>query len=147
MPRTGVPPAAAAEPAVPSIDTLVTWIPGEVIATYSAIVLVLQPEDGGLEVTSVGLLIAGIVAAGPLTWLGGWSKTDDLDARATKELLLRTGLATVAFAIWSFVVPGAAWYDIASVAEDADVFPLAAALVGAAFALLAEGLVRRVAKP
>jgi hypothetical protein len=84
---------------------------------------------------------------GSTHWLGGWSKTDDLDARATKERLLRTGLATVAFAIWSFVVPGAAWYGIASVAEDADVFPLAAALAGAAFALLAEGLVRRVAKP
>ena len=32
------------QPAVPSVDTLITWVPGEVIAAYAAIVLALQPE-------------------------------------------------------------------------------------------------------
>lgn len=135
---------------VPSVDTLVKWIPGEVIAAYAAIVLALQPEgetsgdSTPLEITSGWWLIGGVMFAALLTWLAGWSKTQDLDQSATKELATRTVLAAVAFVIWSVVVPGSWWFSIESFAKNSTVVPLVAGLIGAAFALLAEGVVRRV---
>jgi hypothetical protein len=93
---------------------LSTWLSGEVVAAYAAIVFALQPEltNGTappLKVTWGGWLVVEIVFAGLQTWLGGWSKVDDLTREATKELAARTLHAGVAFAIWSFVVPGAWW--------------------------------------
>ena len=139
--------AAPEPPATPSIDTLVKWIPGEVIATYSAIVLALQPDAGDLKITSSGLLIAGIVAAAAVTFAAGWSATDDLDGRATRELAARTVFAAGAFAIWSLVVPGSAWYGWGEVADAGEAVPLAAAFGGALYALIAEGSVRRIGRP
>jgi hypothetical protein len=146
VPTTG---QAPAEPGAPSIDTLITWIPGEVIAAYAAIVLALQPEQTGSEsvsikITSWGWLVAGIVFAAVLTWLGGWSKTDKLGGTARKELAARVMLASIAFAIWSFVVPGSWWYSIDKVAEYQTIVPIAAGLVGVVFGLFAEGVVRRL---
>jgi hypothetical protein len=144
--------SATVQPAVPSIDTLVTWIPGEVIAAYAAIVLALQPEQTSgeppppLEVTSGWWLFGGVLLAGLVTWLGGWSKTQDLDAAARKELIARTVLAGGAFAIWSVVVPGSWWYSIDDIAENQAVAVILAGLLGATYALLAEGLVRRVGR-
>jgi hypothetical protein len=135
-----------------SLDTLVAWIPGEVIAAYAAIVLALQPEqtEGGgappIEVTAYGWLIGAIAFAAALTFLAGWSKTDDLDSKAAKELGTRVFLAAVAFAIWSFVVPASWWYSIDQIAENQKLIPIVAGLVGVAFGLFAEGLVRRVAR-
>jgi hypothetical protein len=123
-----------------------------VIAAYSGIVLALQPERAGggdppaIEVTSGWWLVAGVVFAAFLTFLGGFSKTDDLTPSATKELVARMLFAAGAFAIWSFVVPAAWWYSIDALAENHAVVPLVAGLMGAAFALLAEGVVRRVGR-
>lgn len=148
--RAGADPATV-EPAVPSVDTVVTWIPGEVIASYAAIVLALQPEAGDdgvappIEITWGGWLIAGVVFAGVLTWLGGWSKSDNLSRAATRELAARVILAGGAFGIWSAVVPGSWWYSIDRFAENPEVVTIVAGIVGATFAMVAEGTVRRVA--
>jgi hypothetical protein len=137
---------------VPGIDTLITWIPGDVIAAYSAIVLALQPtaDDSGsaavLEVTGKEWLIGGAVFAAILTWLGAWSKTEDLSPAETRETIARMVAAAFAFAIWSFVVPGSWWYSLDWIEEHASVVPFIAGLGGLAFALLAEGIVRRVGK-
>ena len=110
--QAGAADAAPQTPPVASVDTLITWIPGEVIAAYAAIVLALQPEQGSapepppVEITSKWWVVAAVIFAGLLTWLGGWSKSDELDGGARKELAVRVILAGVAFAIWSFVVPG-----------------------------------------
>lgn len=140
---------AAEEPGVRTVDTLIEWIPGEVIAAYAAIILALQPQapaGGNAELvpTHLGWLVAGVVFAGLLTWLGGWSKTRDLDSSVEKELRLRVVLAVVAFAIWSFVVPGSWWYSVPQIAASQAVVPIAVGVAGAAFGPLAEGLVRRV---
>jgi hypothetical protein len=143
-------PAAPTIPPVASVDTLISWIPGEVIAAYAAIVLALQPDPGAsanaplIQVTSVGWVIAGVIFAGLLTWLGGWSKTDRLSGPARTELLVRVPLAAAAFAIWSFVIPGSWWYSIDPIADHQTLMPILAGIVGATFGMLAEGLVRRL---
>jgi hypothetical protein len=142
--------SATVEPAVPSIDTLVTWIPGEVIAFYAAIVLVLQPGAsvaGGpapFKVTSLGWLVLGFILACAITWLGGWSKVKKLESPARNELIARMILAGVAFLIWSFVIPGSWWYSIARITDNQVIVPILVGVFGSAFALLAEGIVRRI---
>ena len=150
--RVGVGPQEAVDEVAdeaPSVDSLVTWIPGEVIAFYAALVLAFQPEqDGGtsppLEITSTGWLILAVVLAAVITLLGGWSRTKKLSGPERGELLIRACLAAVAFALWSFVVPGSAWYAIDYIAENSDVVLLVAGVVAVVFSLLAEGIVLRV---
>ena len=147
--RAGADPATV-EPPIPSVDTLVTWVPGEVIAAYAAIILALQPEQTPnvaappLEITWGGWLLGGVLFAVLMTWLGGWSKTDNLEIAAKKELAARAVLAGVAFGIWSVVVPGSWWYSTRVVAENQAVVPIVVGLIGSVFALAAEGFVRRV---
>jgi hypothetical protein len=142
--------AGGTQPGVSSVDTLVKWIPGEVLAAYAAIVLALQPEQSDgmasqpLEITSGWWLVAGGVFAAALTWLAGWSKTDDLDRVKGVDLGVRTMLAAAAFAIWSFVIPGSAWYSIDTIGDNPELIPILAGIVGVAFALVAEAVVRRV---
>jgi uncharacterized membrane protein len=133
------------EPAVPSIDTLVTWIPGEVIAFYAAIILALQSGTSApLKVTSNVWLLVGVVLACAITWLGGWSKVKELESPTRNELIARTILAGIAFIIWSFVIPGSYWYSIAEVADNQAIVPILVGVIGSTFALLAEGIVRRI---
>jgi hypothetical protein len=147
-----VPGQVVDEPAAPSIDSLIAWIPGEVIAAYAAIVLALQPEQAEgadpppVEITSYWWILVGVIFAALLTWLGGWSKADNLDTKAAKELTARVILSGVAFAIWSFVIPGSWWYSIDKIAENQTLVPILAGLVGTAFGLLAEGVVRRAGR-
>jgi hypothetical protein len=127
----------------PGIDRLVEWIPGEVIAAYSAAVLALQPDDRSkLEITPGWLLAAGIGFAALLTFLGAWSKKDPIVRRL--ELLFRIVFSGAAFAIWAFVVPGSWWHSLSWVADNEPLVPVAAGIVGLAFALFAEGAVLRI---
>lgn len=135
-----------AAPEVPSVDTLIRWIPGEAIAFYTAIVLALQSDPPAeLTVTAFGWLAIGIAAAMVLTLLGGWAGPDKFDLSNTVELALRTLFAGVAFSIWSLVIPGSWWYSIETIAENREIVPIVAGLGGAAFSLFAEGFVRRAA--
>jgi len=135
---------------VPSVDTVVTWIPGEVVAAYSAIVLALQPETapGGdpapLAVTWGGWIVGGFIFACVLAFLGGWLKrTNAFDSKAKKELWVRTLLAGIAFLIWSFVVPGSWWFSFEQIAEYPGAVGIVAGLVGVVFSLVAEAWVRK----
>ncbi len=133
----------------PTVDKLLNWIPGDVIAAYMALVLALQGADAkGVEPTGLGWLIAAIVAAGVLTFLGGFASSGDLDADAWRELLLKSVLLSpVAFALWSLVLPGSWWQSIDKIASNAPVVAIAAGLGAAAFGLLAQGIVVRVNPP
>ena len=146
--RAGADPATV-EPGVPSVDTLVTWIPGEVIAAYAAIVLALQPlaegdEEAAIEITWGGWVVAGMITAGLLTWLGGWSKATNFDGRVSLELAARVVFAALAFGLWSVIVPGSWWYSVGWVAENKAIVPIGVGVLAAAFALFAEGVVRRI---
>jgi hypothetical protein len=151
--RRGAARAEAAEvpelPSAVSVDTLIVWIPGEVIAAYAAIVLALQPDQTGdtppLEITSKWWIVGAMVFAAILTVLGGWARSKNLTGAEGWQLAVRAVLAAVAFLIWSAVIPGSAWYDIKDFAEHQPVVALVAGLVGSVFALLAEGITRRIA--
>jgi hypothetical protein len=126
----------------PGIEKLVEWIPGDVIAAYSAAVLALQPDDGSkLEITPWWLLAGAIAFAALLTFLGAWARRDKI---RKGQLLLRMVFAATAFAIWAFVVPGSWWHSLDWVADNEPVVPIAAGVIGVAFALFAEGAVLRV---
>lgn len=127
----------------PGIDKLVEWIPGEVIAAYSAAVLALQPDDASkLEITPGWLLAAGIGFASLLTFLGAWAKPQPILRKL--ELLFRMAFAGAAFAIWAFVVPGSWWHSLSWVVDNEPLVPVAAGIVGLSFALFAEGAVLRI---
>jgi hypothetical protein len=137
-------------PSPVSVDTLVVWIPGEVIAAYAAIVLALQPEKTGdaeppMEITSAGWIVGAMIFAAILTALGGWARARNLSGKESRELAVRAVLAAIAFLIWSAVVPGSAWYDIDDFAENQTVVALVAGLIAAVFSLFAEGITRRLA--
>jgi hypothetical protein len=127
----------------PGLDKLVEWIPGEVIAAYSAAVLALQPDDQStLKITPGWLLAAGIGFAALLTFLGAWSKKEPILRKL--ELAFRIPFAGLAFAIWAFVVPGSWWHSLSWVADNEPIVPIAAGIVGLSFALFAEGAVNRI---
>ena len=131
----------------PTVDTLIAWIPGEVIAAYTALVLALQPEDAeGMvtEITSGWWLIGAIAFAAALTFASGFSKSDDLTGRQWGELSARTVLSAIAFALWSLVVPGSWWQSIDDIADNTTVVALVAGIVAALFGLIAQGIVRRL---
>jgi len=131
----------------PTVDTLIAWIPGEVIAAYTALVLVLQPEGGDSPVsvvTSGWWLSVAIAFAALLTFLGAFSKSDDLTRGQWREVVARMVLSGAAFAIWSLVIPGSWWYSISEIANNSKLIPIIAGIAGAAFGLLAQGIVRRL---
>ena len=130
----------------PTVNKLIAWIPGEVIAAYMALVVALQsPDAATVEPTSFGWLIAAIAAAGVITFLGGFTNPHNLDGRDWFELVLKSVLlAPVAFALWSLVLPGSWWQSIDWIAENAGAVAIVAGICAAAFALLAQGIVALV---
>jgi hypothetical protein len=129
----------------PTVNTLVEWIPGEVIAAYMALVLALQADgsSGTPESTSLWWLVGAIVAAGVLTFLGGFSKRSGLGSEWL-ELGVRVVLSAAAFALWSLVLPGSWWQSIHDIADNAAVVAIVAGLAASAFGLLAQGIVQRL---
>lgn len=150
--RGDVPAADAATDQVsagdaPTVDSLVAWIPGEVIAAYMALVLALQSNDttdGAAKPTALGWLVGAIVAAGILTFLGGFAKNRDLTRAQWVELVVKVVLSAVAFALWSLVLPGSWWQSINTIADNAAVVAIVAGVAAAAFGLLAQGIVQRL---
>jgi hypothetical protein len=130
----------------PTVDTLVAWIPGEVIAAYMALVLALQGDDtsGVVKPTSVWWLIGAIGAAGLLTFLGGFSNSTYLSGEEWLALGVKVVLSAMAFALWSLVLPGSWWQSIHDIADNAAVVAILAGLAAAAFGLLAQGIVQRL---
>ena len=130
----------------PTVDTLVAWIPGEVIAGYMALVLALQADGTSAtpKPTSVWWLIGAIGAAGLLTFLGGFSKSSYLSGDEWLELGVKVVLSAIAFALWSLVLPGSWWQSIHDIADNAAVVAILAGLSAAAFGLLAQGIVQRL---
>jgi hypothetical protein len=150
--RVGVAEADAATDQVsasdaPTVDALVAWIPGEVIAAYMALVLALQGNDntdGVARPTSLGWLVGAIIAAGVLTFLGGFAKSKDLTHNQWMELGVKVVLSAFAFALWSLVLPGSWWQSINTIADNAAVVAIVAGLAAAAFGLVAQGIVQRL---
>jgi uncharacterized membrane protein len=132
----------------PTVDTLVAWIPGEVIAAYMALVVALQGNDntnGVVNPTSLWWLVGAIGASGVMTFLGGFSKSRHLTSNQRRELGVRVVLSAIAFALWSLVLPGSWWQSLKTIADNAAVVAIVAGIAAAAFGLLAEGIAQRLA--
>lgn len=127
----------------PTVDKLLAWIPGEVIAAYMALVLALQGSDADtVEPTSGWWLVGAIASAGILTFLGGFANPVNLNEADWRELLLKSVvLSPLAFALWSFVLPGSWWQSIDGIANNAPVVAIVAGIGATAFGLLAQGIV------
>jgi hypothetical protein len=131
----------------PTVDKLLAWLPGDVIAAYMAIVLALQ-EGTTVEPTDGVWLIGAIAAAGVVTFLAGFTNPLALDRGDWRELALKSVvLSPIAFALWSLVLPGSWWQSIDRIADNAGVVAIVAGLGAAAFGLLAQGLVAIVNPP
>ena len=133
----------------PTVDKLLAWIPGDVIAAYMALVLALQGSEAeSVEPTSGWWLIGAIAAAGLLTFLGGFSNPIALDGRDWRELVVKSViLSPIAFALWSLVLPGSWWQSIDTIADNAPVVAIVAGLGAAMFGLLAQGIVALINPP
>jgi len=114
--------ASQRAPLTSALDTLVKWVPGEIIAFYAAATFALQETltpgggDAGLASRStpyaVWLLIGAVVLTLVVTTVGALSRNLDAgaDGRAPWwEVLVTAVLATVAFVGWSLTVPGSYW--------------------------------------
>jgi hypothetical protein len=133
----------------PTVDKLLAWLPGDVIAAYMALVLALQGSEAKtVKPTGLWWLVGAIAAAGIVTFLGGFANPVNLDNRDWAELLLKSVvLSPIAFALWSLVLPGSWWQSLHGIANNAAVVAIVAGLGAAAFGLLAQGLVARVNPP
>jgi hypothetical protein len=133
----------------PTVDKLLAWIPGEVIAAYMALVLALQGSDATtVEPTSAGWLIGAIAAAGVLTFLGGFANPLNLDRGDWRELLVKSVvLSPIAFTLWSLVLPGSWWQSVDAISDHAPEVAIVAGIVATAFGLLAQGIVALVNPP
>jgi hypothetical protein len=112
-----------------------------------ALVLALQGNDntdGVARPTSLGWLVGAIIAAGVLTFLGGFAKSKDLTHNQWMELGVKVVLSAFAFALWSLVLPGSWWQSINTIADNAAVVAIVAGLAAAAFGLVAQGIVQRL---
>jgi hypothetical protein len=109
------------KPKAPTLEdgltVILRWVPGEIIATYTAVVLAYQPENtsAGLKTTSWLLLAFFVAAAALMTLLGGVLQffkdkptARKMRRRDTVELAVRAILSGAAFLLWSYVIPGSA---------------------------------------
>lgn len=130
----------------PTVETLVAWIPGEVIAAYMALVLALQSgeENGVVKPTSLWWLVGAITSAGLLTFLGGFSKSRNLSRSEWHELGVKVVLSAIAFVLWSLVLPGSWWQSIDTIADNAAAVAIVAGMGAAVFGLVAQAVVMRL---
>jgi len=110
-------------PLTAALDTLVKWVPGEIIAFYAAATFALRetlsPSEGGDgALTSqptpyaVWLLVGAVALTVLVTAVAAVSRNLDAggpDRAPWWEVLVTAVLAMAAFVAWSLTVPGSYW--------------------------------------
>lgn len=140
-------PQEAKETLADMAGKLLTWIPGEVIALYGALLTIAMqnnPEKLGSDL-SIALTVLGVIVAGGFVLLAAYSNTTD-ESWQSKRIKWRAGLASVAFAIWSLTVPNSGWNEINWIAENPGLVAGIAGFLGIAFSFFATGKDNRLAK-
>jgi hypothetical protein len=119
------------------------WIPGDVLALFSAaLVLFAQTETGEAvsSATSVTLLIVFLLLTPAVVILGVWA-----DGRAfRKGDFISAALSVVAFAIWSLAIPDTGWERLSWVEDNRELVVVLAAAAGILFGLVATGAEKRL---
>lgn len=118
------------------VDKVAKWIPGEVVTLYlAAITFVSEPGINGHP--SVSLWLAAAVVTAVLVLIAGRKAQ-----RTWPDVGKRVALGTVAFFIWSAVIPSSGWGGVwAWSAQNPKVMVVGAALAGLIFSALADAAV------
>lgn len=116
------------------------WIPGEVIAFYGAITtIIVQNEKESIgNLGSILLTAAGVLLSAAFVLLAAFSNTSE-KGWLTKRVKLRSGLAAIAFVIWSLTIPSSGWNQIDWIAKHPAPTAAIAGLLGLVFSLFATG--------
>jgi hypothetical protein len=116
-------------------DTVAKWIPGEVLALYTAgVTMIGHPNWFWL---AIGVILAPVVVV-----LGAFANSGKLPS--DPRIQARAGLALVAMLLWSLVVPASGWWEWGLVGNNPAAVALAGAALGLVFGLVAEGVSRWV---
>jgi hypothetical protein len=119
-----------------AIDRLTKWIPGDVLALYVAAVTAFADSDGAKP--SPILLIVFVVLSAVFVLGSSFAQT----GKVSPKLGLPAALAALAFAIWSLSVPFSGWQRLDFVNEHQAAVAIVAAVAGALFGFLANGLTK-----
>ncbi len=138
-------------------QTIVKWIPGEAITFYAAILGVgsaqgpLTGEETPeqllerIEAGSFGWFIVGAVVAAVLVVLGSaTAPRPEGRSRSKLGLLVRVGLALLAFLLWTSALPGSWAYSLNMIRDLGAAYAFLLVPLGLVFAGAAEWLTRKV---
>jgi hypothetical protein len=128
-------PATGLEGLAKFTDKVTKWIPGDALVLYLlGISLFATPNPYWLWIMTV---VAGLLVVGAAFATG---------EEIRKEVWVSAVLASVAFAIWSLPIPSSGWQKIPGIESNKFIVSLAGAVAGSLFALVAEGITRRMAR-
>lgn len=116
-------------------DTVVKWIPGEIVAFYlAAITLISGPPP--VAHPSVSLWLGAFAATALLILFAGLRMK-----RTRLDIVKRIGLGLLAFLVWSAVIPQSGWAAWTWAADNPRAMAVSSALAGIILAPLADLLV------
>jgi hypothetical protein len=114
-------------------DRITKWIPGDALALYlPGVAYFANPNPWWLAIMTV---VAGLLVIGSVFATG---------EKIRREVWAAALLATIAFLIWSLSIPSSGWHAIPAVRTHKFIVSLAGAVSGSLFALVAEGVTRRM---
>jgi hypothetical protein len=119
------------------IDKVTKWIPGDVLAIYTAGVTVLKQSQGS-QPSILWLVIMAFVTP-ILVFLFAFSVNEKIN----KKLIFKAVLAFFGFAIWSLTIPFSGWQTWDLIYNHPGFITVIAGLAGLLFGLLAEGVLAR----
>lgn len=126
------------------VGRVLKWVPADVVVMFgSGVAIYVAAND-----TPGWWLIPVFAAVAPiLVSLSAFSGRDPTKAWWTKMVAFRTFAAPLASLLWMFTVPNTPWTRIGWVAKHDKPSIIIAAVLGAIFSLLAEGLERGITNP
>jgi hypothetical protein len=122
------------------IDRLTKWIPGDVLALYVAAVTAFAAAEGARP--SPVLLVVFIVLSAAFVV----GSTFAASGEVPQTVILPAILAAVAFTIWTLTVPFSGWQRWSAVSDNQAAVAVVAAVAGALFGFVADGLIKRAAR-
>ena len=123
-----------------AVGALVKWLPGEIVAGYAAVVVMLQPEQpktgpAKAPVVSWWAWIIAVIATPVFVLLGAWYASN------WTKFVPKILLSVPAFVLWSASIPHSAWDKIDGFRDNHPIFLFALLLVTSAYTTIAQKLV------
>jgi hypothetical protein len=126
------------------VGRVLKWVPADIVVMFgSGVALYVAANDAA----SWWLIPAFAGVAPALVTLTAFSGRDPTRAWWTKMVAFRTGAAPLASLLWMFTVPDTPWTHVKWVGQHDKPTIIIAAVIGALFSLIAEGLERGIDNP